>query len=605
MPDIRELLENELGSIYSLERELAAGGMSRVFLAEERRLGRKVVLKVLAPELAEGVSAERFLREIQMAARLQQANIVPLLTSGQVGSVAYYTMPFIDGQSLREVISAGPVALPLAVSILRDIMRALAYAHAEGVVHRDVKPENVLLSGDTAVVTDFGIAKALAVSRMPTAAVALTQFGTALGTPAYMAPEQAAGDDVDHRADIHAWGLVAYELLAGVHPFGVKRSAQAYIAAQLTEIPRPLTQLSPDCPGALDRLILSCLEKDPARRPQSARDVLTKMDTATAHSRRTQPPTIAAKHKVTTRGFKLTDDVCRRVDRTLLDPRIIGGEMKWLDNGVASDTLVVCIHGTGLDGEMFRQVLENLPHRVAAPTFFGFESEEQRRVPLTLEAHMALVRELVKAVMEEIRPRRMIMLGFSSGGDVVMRLLAHPASGGIRCNAAVTLGTNLGLETCWITRRLAQLYSYDEGTLLEDLKTIAMSAGSVHEWLNVHEYLVRVLRKFQHDVEPLRVVASGFARPFEDEGRDVFPGWYRAVTSRIPVLICVNEDDSITRALIQELRLRNLDSGILGPRYIEDSLRLEADADHFDLLALPRVERYLADAISRLEVGPT
>jgi tRNA A-37 threonylcarbamoyl transferase component Bud32/pimeloyl-ACP methyl ester carboxylesterase len=605
MPDIRELLENELGSIYSLERELAAGGMSRVFLAEERRLGRKVVLKVLAPELAEGVSAQRFLREIQMAARLQQANIVPLLTSGEVGSVAYYTMPFIDGQSLREVISAGPVALPLAVSILRDIMRALAYAHAEGVVHRDVKPENVLLSGDTAVVTDFGIAKALAVARMSTAAVTLTQLGTTLGTPAYMAPEQAAGDDVDHRADIHAWGLVAYELLAGVHPFGVKRSAQAYIAAQLTEIPRPLTQLSPDCPGELDRLILSCLEKDPAHRPQSARDVLTKMDTATAHSRRTQPRTIAAKHKVTTRGFKLTDDVCRRVDRTLLDPRIIGGEMKWLDNSVASDTLVVCIHGTGLDGEMFRNVLENLPYRVAAPTFFGFESDEQRRVPLTLEAHMALVRELVKAVMEEIRPRRMIMLGFSSGGDVVMRLLAHPASGGIHCNAAVTLGANLGLETCWITRRLAHLYSYDEGTLLEDLKTIAMSAGSVHEWLNVHEYLVRVLRKFQHDVEPLRVVASGFARPFEDEGRDVFPGWYRAVTSRIPVLICVNEDDSITRALIQELRLRNLDSGILGPRYIEDSLRLEPDADHFDLLALPRVERYLADAISRLELGPS
>lgn len=222
-------------------------------------------------------------------------------------------------------------------------------------------------------------------------------------------------------------------------------------------------------------------------------------------------------------------------------------------------------------------------------------------MPLALEAHIALLRELVKAIMEETRPQRMILLGFSSGGDVVLRLLAHPASDEIRCNAAVTLGANLALETCWITRRLAQLYSYDEGTLLHDLKTIATSAGAVHEWLNVHEYLVRVLRKFQHDVEPLRVVASGFARPFEDEGRDVFPGWYRAVTSRIPILICVNEDDSICRALVQDLRLRNLDSGILGPRYLEDSLRLEPDADHFDLLALPRVERYLADAISRLD----
>lgn len=603
MPQLRELLENELGSLYALDRELPRGGMARVFLAEERRLGRKVVLKVLAPELAEGISAERFSREIQVAARLQQANIVPVLTSGQIGTAPYYAMPFISGRSLRDVISAGQVSMPLAISILRDVMRALAYAHAEGIVHRDVKPENVLLSGDTAVVTDFGIAKALAAARIPASAPGLTQFGTAIGTPAYMAPEQASGDEIDHRADIYAWGLVAYELLSGRHPFGSKPSAQAYIAAHLIEIPTPLAERSAECPPLLAQLIMSCLEKDPAQRPHNARDVLAGLDVVTTPAPAAPVALAAPKHDVATRSFKLTDAVCRRLDRTLLDPRIIGGEMTWLDNGVASDTLVICFHGTGLDGGMFREVLESVRFRAVAPTFFGFEPDERRRVPLTLEAHIALLRELVKDVVREARPKRTIMLGFSSGGDLIMRLLADPASDWIPCDAGIGLGTNLGLETCWITSRLARVQSCDEAGLLDDLKTVAKTSASIYEWLNVHEYLVRVLRKFQRDMEPLRVVSSGFARPFEEGGRDVFPAWYRAVTARVPVLISVNEDEPVCRALLQELRLRHLDSGVLGDRYREDSLLLEPDTDHFELLTVPRVERYLALAMARLDEG--
>ncbi|MBA3579151.1 MAG: protein kinase [Gemmatimonadaceae bacterium] len=601
MPQLRDLLERELGSVYAVHRELPGGGMARIFLAEERRLGRKVVLKVLAPDLAEGISAERFAREIEVAARLQQANIVPVLTTGQIGAAPYYTMPFIAGQSLREVISGGTVPLALAISILRDVMRALAYAHAEGIVHRDVKPENVLLSGDTAVVTDFGIAKALAAARIPVPAPGLTQLGTALGTPAYMAPEQASADEIDHRADIYSWGVVGYELLSGAHPFGSKTSAQAYFAAHLVETPTPLLERCAECPGSLVQLIMQCLEKNPANRPRSARDVLASMDAVTTPDRAGQLTPVVPKHEVATRSFKLTDAVCRRIDRTLLDPRIIGGEMQWLDNRVASDTLVICFHGTGLDGGIFREVLERVRHRVVAPTFFGFEPEENRRMPLTLEAHIALLREFIKEVVGEARPARTIMLGFSSGGDVMMRLLADPASDGLPCDAAIGLGTNLGLGTCWITSRLARVQAGHESGLLEDLERVARTSTSIYEWLNVHEYLVRVLRKFQRDMEPLRIVSSGFVRPFEERDTDVFPEWYRAVTARVPVVISVNEDEPICRALLQEFRLRNLDSGILGDGYREDSLVLEPDADHFGLLTLARVERYLARAIARLE----
>src|SRR5437868_5620532 len=159
---LRDRLQSSLGAAYALERELGGGGMSRVFVAEDVALGRRIVVKVLAPSLAEGLSAERFTREVRFAARLQHPNVVPVHAAGTgPDGLPYYTMPFIDGASLRERLSAGPLPLAEAVSVLRDVARALAYAHAQGVVHRDIKPENVLLTGGAAVVADFGIAKAL------------------------------------------------------------------------------------------------------------------------------------------------------------------------------------------------------------------------------------------------------------------------------------------------------------------------------------------------------------------------------------------------------------------------------------------------------------
>src|SRR5207244_2376585 len=196
---LQDRLQSTLGDSYHLESELGGGGMSRVVLAQEVRLGRQVVVKVLPPEMAAGVSAERFEREIQLAAKLQHPHIVPLLTAGAKGELLYYVMPHIAGESLRARI-AHERALPVGetVRILRDVSDALAYAHGHGIVHRDVKPDNVLLSGQHAPVTDFGVAKAVSSS---SGAATLTSLGMALGTPAYMAPEQAAGDpNVDHRA---------------------------------------------------------------------------------------------------------------------------------------------------------------------------------------------------------------------------------------------------------------------------------------------------------------------------------------------------------------------------------------------------------------------
>jgi len=279
-----------LGDRYQFERELVGGGMSLVFLAEERALGRRVVVKVLSPEETHGASAERFAREVRLAARLQQANIVPVLSAGEVDGLAFYTMPYVQGESLRERLSLGTAtSIAEVLGMMRDVAKALAYAHAQGIVHRDIKPENVLISGGTAVVTDFGIAKALSAARadlLETSKQSLiTPSGIAVGTPAYMAPEQAAGDPaIAPSADVYALGVMIYELLAGAHPFAGRRGYAEMMAAHVLELPPPLFQRRPDVPAAIAELVMRCLAKDPRERPRDGQALLSELDLLNAAS---------------------------------------------------------------------------------------------------------------------------------------------------------------------------------------------------------------------------------------------------------------------------------------------------------------------------------
>src|SRR5437879_5909496 len=267
MRDLLERLRVALSPDYRVERERGGGGMSRVFLAVEMELGRPGVIKGWPPERAPGVSMHRCRAEIQLAAALQHPHIVPLLHAGHVGEVLYYTMPLIEGESLRAKL-ARDGALPItdAVRILQDVIDALAYAHRQGVAHRDIKPDNVLISDHHAVVTDFGVAKALGEA---TGETSLTSVGVTLGTPAYMAPEQAAADPhVDHRCDIYAVGTLAYEMLTGRPPF-TGGTPQQLLAAQVSEAPAPLSKYRTTVPPALAETVMRCLEKNPADRWQS------------------------------------------------------------------------------------------------------------------------------------------------------------------------------------------------------------------------------------------------------------------------------------------------------------------------------------------------
>ena len=272
-----EQVRQAFAQSYAVEREVGQGGMATVYLARDLKHARPVALKVLRPELAAAMGGDRFPREIQIVAQLAHPHILPLHDSGEVGGFLFYVMPFVEGESLRQKLTRdGKLPLREAVRILREVTDALAYAHERGIVHRDIKPDNVMLSGRHAVVTDFGVAKALSAA----GGDQLTTVGLALGTPAYMSPEQAMGEtDLDHRSDIYAVGIMAYEMLTGEQTF-TRSTAQAILSAHVLEAPPDVRLKRDDVPQPLADLIARCLVKDKAARWQSAEEMLPVLENA-------------------------------------------------------------------------------------------------------------------------------------------------------------------------------------------------------------------------------------------------------------------------------------------------------------------------------------
>ena len=297
--DLPERLQDAVAGAYVIERELGGGGMSRLFVATERSLNRQVVIKVLPPELSSAVSAARFRQEIELAAQLQHPHIVPILTSGASNGLLYYIMPFVRGESVKQLLAtSGKLPVREAVRILSEVATALGYAHRRGIVHRDIKPGNILMADGVAVLADFGIARAIFAARETGTKgdPALTATGTSVGTPAYMAPEQAFADGVnDGRADLYALGVVGYEMLTGQHPFSAT-SGEAMMRAHLAQPAPEVGQLRPETPPSVIAAIARTLEKEPGKRFRTAeefRQALEHVDTpAPTVPRRSRPRSV-------------------------------------------------------------------------------------------------------------------------------------------------------------------------------------------------------------------------------------------------------------------------------------------------------------------------
>jgi serine/threonine-protein kinase len=267
---LRQKLQAVLAGRYTIERELGRGGMAIVYLAHDLRHDRTVAIKLLQPEITSSLTAERFLREIRITARLQHPNVLGLFDSGAEAGFCYYVMPYVEGETLRERLERqGPLPIAEAIGVAADLCEALAYAHSRGVIHRDIKPENVLFSAGQAMLADFGLARAISEGQR-----SITVAGMSLGTPPYMSPEQAQGlEQIDHRSDIYALGCVLFETIAGRPPFAGP-SIGRVIQQHLQSPPPSLRDLRPDTPAGLDGAIQRALAKDPAARFQSADEML-------------------------------------------------------------------------------------------------------------------------------------------------------------------------------------------------------------------------------------------------------------------------------------------------------------------------------------------
>jgi len=576
--------ETILPDRYCVERLLGTGGMATVYAARDLRHDRLVAVKVLRSDVCPATGAERFLREIRIAAQLTHPHILPLIDSGEWHGTPFYVMPYIEGETLRERLSrSADLAVSECVRILRHVVDALTYAHNHGVVHRDVKPENILLSDRHALVMDFGIAKAVHDASSPTTATRLmTAVGMTVGTPAYMAPEQIAGDAIDHRADLYSAGVVAYEMLTGRLPFPAEAPAQM-MASHLAATPDPITRWRPTIPPRLAAAVMKCLEKKPANRWQSGAEIEAQVEDVAADEL-TPPAAIGIANTLVERRFALSEHVCRKLDRATLDPRIIGDHLTYVDNQVHSDVLVVFLHGLGLDHRDFEPLLERLPYHGVSPTLYGCEPDRRTRISLSLSDHVVVLHEWLRDVVEHVRPSIVAMAAFSLGADIGLELLhTQPESSPCPIDGFLSLECNLSLETCLVTRVLAEMTPGRGDSIVGELRQFG-AAASLEEWLNIHEYLVKVLRKFQNDTGPMHRAAADIVRALKEPpvfGH--FASRFRSARSRVAALRLVFTDGWSAQVLAR-LKLENLDTGILGEPFPEGIFTVAANTDHFDLM---------------------
>ena len=591
---------------YEILAPLGAGGMGEVYRSRDTRLQRGVALKVISREGShDSERIRRFEQEARAAGTLSHPNVCAVYDLGVHEGSPFVVMELLEGETLRELLRPSHLPLRKALTYAAQAADGLASAHAKGIVHRDLKPENLFITKDGRVkVLDFGLAKLTGAEPPPADTLAagatgprtITTPGVLLGTIAYMAPEQIRGSAVDARADVFALGVVLYEMLTGRSPFPGSSSADV-MSAILHQEPVPLATLRPDAPAQLVWFARRCLVKDPDRRVQTMLDVRNELEDlihALDHGTLAESIVATKVGEPVERQFVLTAAHVRQLSARA--PRLIGFPMTYLDNQRESETLVVCLHGIGGDHRRFEPILRALPYRGVAVTLAGFAPGDPFRPVLPFDDHSQLLRLFLAELVRECRPTRTILVGYSAGADQFLRMLVSPEGIGVEVAGLVALGTNVSLETCFVSKLYANMEVGNAEGILEALKWLGSGSQSLTTWLMLQTYITQTFMKFGADMEPLKRCSAELVAPFE-AGGDPFPEWYRAATQRIPSVRFVFSDAEAAAA--EAVLSRHLDQNVLGDRYSESSYITEKLA-HGQLTEPKVAIRYIESVVAEL-----
>jgi len=581
---------------YEIIGLLGKGGMGEVYRARDRQLERDVALKFLPPATAgDPQLSHRFMREAKVLASLEHPNIASIYGLHSENETQFIAMELITGRTLAVDIAGGGLSLDHILEIGIPLADAVAFAHGKGVVHRDLKPANVMLdASDRLRVLDFGLASLRTPSTNEGAEDSLdtlTSPGQVVGTLAYMAPEQLEGRDVDGRADVFSIGIILFELATGKRPFQAD-SNMGIATAILRDTPESLKTGRPDLPADFARLVRRCLEKSAVRRLQTAQDICNELKDLRYGIRTDDPlPQPAAPGmpgSPTECRFTITTEHVRQFSTPV--SRMIGDAMPYLDNEVESDVLVVCQHGMGSDQRDFEEVLRQSPYRSVAISLYGFSPTVPVRQSLPFADHNLLVAFLVKDLVLRIAPRKLVLIGHSSGSDQILRIAGLPEGDPIQPDGLILLGPSAIPGEGRVSGPYSKLTG-DPADVLETVRTISGYPEDMREWLIVNDYLIRAFSKFAEAPRTLKYFADTY---IADLKSDMFFELFRQATNRIEHVRCVfGADDT---AELDHALEKHLTENALGGRYTEEMF-MTVSAGHMDLkkpaIVLPCLEEVL------------